>query len=90
MEKFLIEDISNNLGEQKIYRFDNDYGASVIRNIGSYGFSRKLWEIAVLFFDGKDVDITYNTPITDGVIGCLNWEDVENILSQIEKLEAQE
>jgi hypothetical protein len=81
--------------EQKIYRFDNGYGASVIRGTYSYGGDRGLWELAVLsgFTGGEDVEeddlgasIDYKTPITDDVIGYLSEEDVEKILVRIKKL----
>ena len=35
-------------GEQRVYKFDNGYGASVIRHQYSYGGDKGLWELAVL------------------------------------------
>lgn len=75
-------------GTQKIYRFPNGYGASVIQYPGSYGYDDGLWELAVLKFRDKDSwSITYDTPITDDVIGYLSEVEVQDILAKIEALE---
>ena len=63
--------------------FDNGYGASVIRHNFSYGGKIGLYELAVLDKDGEP---TYNTPITDDVMGYLTPEDVTEILIQIQDL----
>ncbi len=74
---------SHNGGVQKKYLFENGYGASVIMHQGSYGYSKGLWELAVLDTDGS---LCYDTPIAGDVIGHLNEEEVNKILSQIEEL----
>ena len=76
------EELSFNGGVQRLFEFDNGYGASVIRHRGSYGFAQGKWELAVL----QDNDITYNTPITDDVIGHLTWSEVQSYLQQIKEL----
>jgi hypothetical protein len=58
-------------------------GASVVMHPGSYGFARGLWELAVLDREGE---ITYDTPITDDVLGWLTEEDVEKTLQEIANL----
>ena len=63
--------------------FENGYGASVIRTEHSYGGSRGLYELAVL---DNDVKLTYDTPITDNVLGYLKPEEVTNYLIQIQDL----
>ena len=73
-------------GTHIIFKFPNNYGASVIKTRFSYGGNRGLWEIAVLYFDGDKSNITYDTPITGDVLGYLSDEDVENILEQIKNL----
>ena len=74
-------------GIQKLYKFDNNYGASVVHHSYSYGNEDGLWELAVIeFIDDLDWDITYDTPITDDVIGYLTDEDVEKILHKIKEL----
>jgi len=77
-------------GIQRLYRFDNGFGASVVQNTHSYGGNEGLWELAVLKFSGpdiiKDYKLTYDTPITDDVIGHLNEAEVEEYLEKIEAL----
>jgi len=72
---------------QKIFRFDNGFGASVIRHEFSYGGNAGLWELAVIKFNAYgEFDLVYNTKITNNVIGRLTWEEVENLLSKIKRL----
>lgn len=74
-------------GTQKLYRFDNDLGASVVRHQFSYGNTDGLWELAVIRWDGDDDwQITYETPITEDVIGHLTDADVEALLALIAAL----
>ena len=35
-------------GIQKIYRFKNNFGASVVKHPYSYGGEKDLWELAVI------------------------------------------
>ncbi len=69
-------------GVQARIQFDNRYGASVVKSSFSYGGNQGLYELAVLFED----DITYNTPITDDVLGYLSEGDVTEHLKQIQEL----
>ena len=62
--------------------FPNGYGASIIKSPHSYGGSQDLYELAVLY----DNMITYDTEITDDVLGYLKPEDVTKLLERIEKL----
>lgn len=96
-------------GTQRLYRFENNFGASVVRHSGSYGGNDGLYELAVIIWDPKasitlvETDlffrkfhplynritgwtICYSTPITDDVIGYLEEDQVNTILSFIEKL----
>lgn len=86
MENNLYQERSVSGGIQKLYKFDNNYGASVVKHAHSYGGTSGKWEIAVIIFDGDDWDITYHTPITNDVIGYLSDEGVEDILRQIKAL----
>ena len=70
-------------GIQKVYKFPNGYGASVVKHKGSYGYQKGLWELAVLF----EGELCYDTEITGDVIGHLNDPEVDNILRQIANLE---
>ena len=63
--------------------FDNGYGASVVKHQYSYGGKDGLYELAVLDTNG---DLTYETPITDDVIGYLRPEDVTDVMEKIQKL----
>jgi hypothetical protein len=71
-------------GVQARILFPNGYGASVVCNPFSYGGRDGLYEIAILNSEGR---ITYDTPITDDVIGYLNETQVTDILKQIQSLE---
>ena len=74
-----------NGGVQKLYDFANGYGASVVKHQFSYGGKDGKWEVAVL---GKNGGLDYSTPITDDVLGYLEWSEVERVLDDIERLPA--
>jgi len=69
-------------GIHAIVTFDNGYGASVVKTNMSYGGKEGLYELAVLF-DGL---ISYDTPITNDVIGFLTEDEVTELLQKIEDL----
>ena len=77
---------------QAIYFFENGYGISVINIIGtngenySYTKNKDEYEIAVLEGSKNNSRITYDTVITDDVIGYLKIEEVYKIMEEIEKL----
>lgn len=74
-------------GVQYLFKFPNNYGASVIKHMYSYGSSRDLWELAVIYFDdGGDWDLTYDTEITGDVEGYLTDQDVLDLLGKIRDL----
>lgn len=75
-----------NGGVQKLYRFKNEYGASVVRHNGSYGKERGLWELAVIKWNYDDFVIVYDTKITEDVLGYLSPDDVERHLERISRL----
>lgn len=79
---------------QKIYRFKNGYGASVVKLPKDVaGGTWDLWELAVIRFYGDkptSYRIVYDTPITNDVVSYLLWADVEEYLEQIKALEAKE
>lgn len=62
--------------------FDNGYGASIIRTTFSYGGEAGLYELAVI----KDGELTYDTPITNNVLGYLKEQDIDKILTDIKTL----
>ena len=76
-------------GIQYLFRFENNYGASVIKHKGSYGHEDDLWELAVIEFETEyndSWDLTYDTPITADVEGWLTDEDVRELLQRIKEL----
>lgn len=78
-----------NGGVQRIYRFPNGRGASVVRHVFSYGGAEGLWELAVIRFDGPGVDdfhLDYTTDITSDVLGWLSEEEANDVLTQISEL----
>ena len=66
-------------GEQWVFEFPNGYGASVIRNMYSYGGSVGLWEIAVLWGG----ELTYDTPVTNDVLGHQSEAQVVEVLRAV-------
>jgi len=80
-------------GVQKIHRFDNGFGASVIRHDGSYGSSKGLWEVALIKFSGEgndDWSIRYHDIVNNDVVGWLDNEEVQDLLNRIEALPKEE
>jgi len=82
MQEFLTETLNINGGIQKIYKFPNGYGASIIKGPYTYGGRDGKWELAVL----KGEELCYDTDITSDVIGHLNDPEMDTILRQIERL----
>ena len=74
-------------GVRKLYRFPNNYGASVVRHPYSYGFDENLWELAVIKFESDtDWSLCYLTPLTNDVLGHQTEEQITELLNQIEQL----
>ena len=96
MKKYILEFLTNVTEEytkrQAIYFFSNGYRISVINIIGtngehfSYTKNKDQYEIAVLEGNKESSRITYDTVITDDVIGYLGIEEVYKIMKVIEKL----
>lgn len=80
----VIIDRPRNGGTQVVHKFENGYGASVIRG-GTYTYGGL--ELAVLRFkDDGSYSLCYDTEITDDVLGYLNDGDVVELLERIENL----
>ena len=72
---------------QYVFKFDNGYGASVIKGEYTYGHEDDQWELAVIIFDEYDnYELCYTTEITNDVIGWLSDEEVRNTLQKIKNL----
>lgn len=86
-------------GIQRLYRFANGYGASVVRGRGTYGEADGLWELAVVKWvptgrcdhslEGWSFRLCYDTPLTDDVLGWLSEAEVDAALERIETLEGE-
>lgn len=63
--------------------FENGFGASVVKTPYTYGGDKGLYELAVL---DKNGNLTYDTPVTNDVIGYLRPEDVTDVMEKIQKL----
>ena len=61
--------------------FENGYGVSVINGESAYCDS-DTYELAVLYNDS----LTYNTKITDNVIGYQTAEEVTELMKQVQEL----
>lgn len=73
---------------QKVFRFENNYGASVLHGGTSYS-SEKTFELAVIRFDGEgdnEFELVCNTPITSDVIAYAPEEEIQEILNKISSL----
>ncbi len=81
-------------GFQKVYKFKNGFGASVVRFgrmngffAGSYTNDETEVELAVLKFEeGDRFRLTYSTPITNDVLGYLKERDLIKVLRNIKDL----
>lgn len=77
---------------QKLYRFSNGYGASVIRGEYTYGGDEGNWELAVLKFEGEGYHLAYPKQICadEDVIGWLTDDQVDDLLVKIANLPKEE
>ena len=74
--------------------FENGYGVSVVRykasyyviNYSSYTSNDSEWEVAVIYGTEKDWEISYNTHITDDVLGHLTEGEVDWVMIQVQEL----
>lgn len=91
--KYELEDLVHPLGGE-MYRifFQNGYGASIVKFRtspgfgGSYGVEQGLYELAVLKGSREGWSLTYETPITNDVIGHLTPEEVGEYINQVQSL----
>ena len=80
---FPINDAPFMVGKKARMHFDNGYGVSVVSHSYSYGGRSGLYEVAVL--DSND-ELTYDTPVTNDVIGYLTEEEVSDVMKQVQEL----
>lgn len=84
-EQYLIKKSTHKFlgGFHYEFQFDNGFGASVIKHDLSYGNVDDLFELGVLDENGE---LTYETVITDNVIGWLTNEEVIDYFKAIQSL----
>lgn len=68
-------------GKHAIYHFDNKYGVSVICGHMFYSNGVDTYELAILY-NGQ---ITYNTDITNDVIGNLTADQVTDVMIKVQQ-----
>jgi len=82
-EDLIFEDKPYDMGVFARIQFENGYGASVVKGPYTYGGNNGLYELAVLDSEGH---VTYDTPITNDVIGYLSVPEVNEYLIKIQEL----
>lgn len=96
LQPFVIDTIQTPFpkGIQYLLRFENGFGASVIKNKYSYGSRDELWEVAFIRF--ADDDETYDVlppcpknPRLSEPVGYLTQEGVLQLLKEIRKFEVE-
>ncbi len=78
-----INDAPFMVGKKARMSFDNGYGVSVVSHTYSYGGKDGLYEIAVLDSEGE---LTYETSVTNDVIGYLTEEEVSGVMKEVQEL----
>ena len=82
------------MGIQYLFKFDNEFGASVIKIEGfSHGYDDDLWELAIVQWRSPDeYHLVYMNGITgddddsDDVYGYLTDKEVRDLLKKIKEL----
>jgi hypothetical protein len=69
-------------GIQATMNFDNKYGVSVVCGSMFYSNGIDTYELGVLY----EGSLTYNTYITDDVLGGLSSNEVTNIMVKVQNL----
>lgn len=86
-EEYIQEQTDNKYFEdQTLYKFDNGFGASIIFHPGSYGYEQGLVELGVVSWFGDKHILTYDTCLTNDVLGDLTQEQAKLILEKIKEL----
>lgn len=70
--------------------FENGFGVSVVIGPHTYGGTEGLYELAVLEGTKGNWEITYDTPLTDDVLGRLSEKEVEDTIAWVKELGKKE
>lgn len=85
-KQYLITEKELYDGVQYVFKFPNDYGASVIKTRYSYGYKQNLWEMGLIFFyEDGNWNLTYERDFYDDVKGYLTDDEVNRLLEKIIK-----
>lgn len=85
-KQYLITKKELNDGVQYIFKFPNDYGASVVKRRYSYGYEQDLWEMGLIFYyEDSNWDLAYYRDFDDDVKGYLTDWKVNRLLEKIIK-----
>jgi len=80
-----------NFDWQWIFKFDNEYGVSVIKNCwGSYGFDDDLFEIATIYFKDGNWGLCGLDCMPSNPVGYLTNNEVMEYLYKIKKFVQKE
>ncbi len=77
-------------GKQWIYRYNNGYGASIIK--GRYACGNKFfpYELMVIKFDENDCSEQVEVPFAPDTKGYLRIEDIKEYLNKIKNIEVED
>jgi len=78
-----LNDAPYMVGKKSRMQFDNGFGVSVVSHTYSYGGRDGLYEVAVLDSNNQ---LTYDTSVTNDVLGYLTEEDVTDVMKQVQEL----
>lgn len=86
-EKYIKKPVDDEYYEdQTLYKFDNGFGASIVFHQGAYGYEQGLVELAVIQWLDDTFILSYDTYLTDDVLGNLNEEQAKLTLQKIKEL----
>ena len=72
LEDYVVSCNKTPFNNQLLFKFPNNYGASVIIGPMTYGGKDGLYELAVIKWEGDNWKLCYDTAITDDVLGYLS------------------
>jgi hypothetical protein len=84
--QYIVDLNAINHGMGVLFRFDNEYGISLVCHSFSYSNKNDEFEIAVIKFNSKDNndwDIVYDTEVTNDVLGYQSKEEVIEIIQKV-------
>ncbi len=73
----------------KIYRFDNDYGASVVGNPRIEGFDSDGYQVMFLRFEGDEYSVEEVPGMGPKVVSVESWTKALHLLKELSELDEQ-